>query len=49
MILLIPDMSRAHHSANLDALPSAANGESYAILKGSRFHNGTIEVEWRTC
>ena len=29
----------------LDALPTAANGESYAIVKGSRFHNGTIEVE----
>jgi hypothetical protein len=29
----------------LDALPTAANGESYAILKGSRFRNGTIEVE----
>ncbi len=29
----------------VDALPEAANGVSYAILKGSRFHNGTIEVE----
>jgi hypothetical protein len=29
----------------LDALPTAANGESYAIVKGSSFHNGTIEVE----
>jgi hypothetical protein len=29
----------------VDALPDAANGASYAILKGSRFHNGTIEVE----
>src|SRR3981189_1406623 len=29
----------------LDALPNAANGESYAIVKGSRFQNGTIEVE----
>ena len=29
----------------LDALPTAANGESYAILKGSCFRNGTIEVE----
>src|SRR5215470_4771458 len=29
----------------LDALPNAANGESYAVVKGSRFHNGTIEVE----
>jgi len=29
----------------LDAAPNAPNGESYAIVKGSRFHNGTIEVE----
>lgn len=29
----------------LDALPSAANGESYAIVKGSHFQNGAIEVE----
>jgi hypothetical protein len=29
----------------VDALPSAAIDKSYAILKGSRFHNGTIEVE----
>src|SRR5258708_20204809 len=29
----------------VDALPDAANGASYAILKGSHFHNGTIEVE----
>jgi hypothetical protein len=27
------------------ALPTAANGQSYAIPKGSRFHNGTIEVD----
>jgi hypothetical protein len=32
-------------SVRIDALPDAANGQSYAILKGSRFHNGTIEVE----
>jgi len=32
-------------AVRLDAAPDAANGESYAILKGSRFHNGTIEVE----
>ena len=32
-------------AVRLDALPSVANGESYAIVKGSRFHNGTIEVE----
>lgn len=29
----------------LDALPTAGNGESFAIVKGSRFRNGTIEVE----
>jgi hypothetical protein len=32
-------------SVRVEALPNAANGTSYAILKGSRFHNGTIEVE----
>src|SRR5260370_2970974 len=31
-------------AVRVDALPAAANG-AYAILKGSRFHNGTIEVE----
>jgi len=29
----------------VDALPDAANGQSYAVFKGSRFHNGTIEVD----
>jgi hypothetical protein len=33
------------NAVRIDALPTAANGESYAILKGSRFHNGTIEVD----
>jgi len=32
-------------AVRLDALPNAADGESYAIVKGSRFRNGTIEVE----
>ncbi|HUB83020.1 MAG TPA: hypothetical protein VMB03_29675 [Bryobacteraceae bacterium] len=32
-------------AVRVDALPTAGNGGSYAILKGSRFHNGTIEVE----
>jgi len=32
-------------AVRVDALPTAANAESYAILKGSRFHNGTIEIE----
>jgi hypothetical protein len=31
-------------AVRVNALPDAANA-SYAILKGSRFHNGTIEVE----
>src|SRR5260370_4541025 len=31
-------------AVRVDALPDAANG-AYAILKGRRFHNGTIEVE----
>jgi hypothetical protein len=38
-------MYQGKSAVRLDALPTAANGESYAILKGSRFHNGTIEVE----
>ena len=32
-------------AVRLDALPNAADGESFAIVKDSRFHNGTIEVE----
>jgi hypothetical protein len=32
-------------AVRVDALPIVANGGSYAILKGSHFHNGTIEVE----
>ena len=32
-------------AVRLDALPNAADGESYAIVKGSLFHNGAIEVE----
>ena len=32
-------------AVRVNALPEAANGASYAILKSSRFHNGTIEVE----
>ena len=38
-------MYQGKSAVRLDALPSAGNGESYAILKGSRFHNGTIEVD----
>ena len=34
-------------SVRVDALPTAVNGESYAILKGSHFHNGAIEVDLR--
>jgi hypothetical protein len=36
---------QAKAAVRVDALPDAANGQSYAILKGSRFHNGTIEVD----
>ena len=32
-------------AVRLDADPKAANGESYAIVKASRFRNGTIEVD----
>jgi len=32
-------------AVRMDALPDTANGASYAVLKGSHFHNGTIEVE----
>jgi hypothetical protein len=32
-------------AVRVEALPGAANGQSYAILKGSRFHNGTIETD----
>lgn len=32
-------------AVSIDTLPAVANGKSYAILKGSRFHNGTIEVD----
>jgi hypothetical protein len=53
----MPDQLEAHEvslakvtyqgksAVRVDALPAAANAESYAILKGSRFRNGTIEVE----
>jgi len=32
-------------AVRVEALPGAANGATYAVLQGSRFHNGTIEVE----
>ena len=38
-------MYQGKSAVRVDALPDAANGQSYAVLKGSRFHNGTIEVE----
>jgi hypothetical protein len=31
-------------AVRVDANPDAGNGQSYAILKGRQFHNGTIEV-----
>jgi hypothetical protein len=38
-------MYQGKSAVRVDALPDAANGASYAVVKGSRFHNGTIEVE----
>jgi hypothetical protein len=32
-------------AVRVDALPEAANGQSYAIVKNSQFRNGTIDVE----
>lgn len=32
-------------AVRIDALPAVENGESYALLKGAHFHNGTIEVD----
>jgi hypothetical protein len=32
-------------AVRVDAAPQATNGASYALVKGSRFHNGSIEVE----
>jgi hypothetical protein len=32
-------------AVRIDALPDAANATSFAVVKGSKFHNGTIEVE----
>jgi hypothetical protein len=37
-------MYQGKSAVRVDAT-TAANGESFAILKGSHFHNGTIEVE----
>jgi len=31
-------------AVRLDARPNVPNGESYAVLKGERFHNGIIEA-----
>jgi hypothetical protein len=31
-------------AVRLEALPSASNGESYGVVKGKQFHNGTIEL-----
>ena len=31
-------------AVRLEARPNVTNGESYAVLKGERFHNGTIEA-----
>ncbi len=36
---------RGRQAIQVIADPNAANGESYAALKGAAFHNGTIEVD----
>ena len=38
-------MYQGKSAIRVDTLPTVANGESYAIVKGSSFHNGTIEVD----
>jgi hypothetical protein len=38
-------MYQGKPAIRVDAQADATDGESYAIVKGSRFHNGTIEVE----
>jgi hypothetical protein len=38
-------MYQGKSAVRVDASPDAANGASYAVVKSSRFHNGTIEVE----
>jgi hypothetical protein len=38
-------MYQGKSAVRVAPLPNATNGASYAILKGSRFHNGTIEVD----
>src|SRR5215467_9545822 len=38
-------MYQGKSAVRVDALPDASDGESYAIVKGSQFHNGTIEVD----
>lgn len=32
-------------AVRMDALPTVANGQSYAVLKSVHFHDGTIEVD----
>jgi hypothetical protein len=36
---------RGKSAVRLAALADVSNGESYAVLKDSRFHNGTIDVD----
>lgn len=38
-------MYQGKSALRVDASLDASNGTSYAVVKGSRFHNGTIEVE----
>ena len=44
-VLAAKAMYQGKSAVRLDALPNAADGTSFAIVKGSRFHNGSIEVE----
>jgi len=44
-VSLADTVYRGKKAVRVEVLPAAADGESYAILKGSRFHNGVIDVE----
>ena len=45
MVSLTNTVYQGKASVRVDALPNTPNGESYAVVKGSRFHNGAIEVD----
>jgi len=44
-VSIVNSAYQGKNAVRIDALPAAGNGESYAIVKGSHFHNGTIDVE----